>query len=210
MPALSDFDLSTLQEELQSCGIFPSHASRLLRAFYDSAGTVDPLSLPLGKALHHKLRTDLSPRQSSIIARHESADGTVKLLLEFSAGGAVETVLMPSHRPDRAAGCISSQIGCPMGCDFCASTRRGLERNLSAGEIVEQFLRLKEQAMRSQRRIASLVFMGMGEPMHNLENVLAAIPRIAEPTMGNLGYRAITVSTVGVIDGIERLADADL
>jgi 23S rRNA (adenine2503-C2)-methyltransferase len=210
MPALTDFDLSTLQEELRSCGIYPSHAGRVLRAFYDSAGTVDPFSLPLGKAFHHKLRTSLSPRQSSVIARHESADGTAKLLLEFTAGGAGETVLMPSHRPDRAAGCISSQIGCAMGCDFCASTRHGLERNLSAGEIVEQFLRLKEEAMRTNRRIASLVFMGMGEPMHNLDAVIAAIPRIAEPTMGNLGYRAITVSTVGVIDGIEKLADADL
>jgi 23S rRNA (adenine2503-C2)-methyltransferase len=210
MPALSDFDLSTLQEELRSCGIYPSHAGRLLRAFYDSAGTVDPFFLPLGKALHHKLRTDLLPRQSSIIARHDSADGTVKLLLEFTAGGTVETVLMPSHRPDRAAGCISSQIGCAMGCDFCASTRHGLERNLTAGEIVEQFLRLKEEAMRTKRRIASLVFMGMGEPMHNLDAVITAIRRIAEPTMGNLGYRAITVSTVGIIEGIEKLAQADL
>src|SRR2546430_6130036 len=95
MPALTDFDLSTLQEELQSCGIYPSHATRLLRAFYDSAGNVDLQSLPLGKALHRKLQTDLLPRQSNIIARHESADGTVKLLIEFSAGGAVETMLIP-------------------------------------------------------------------------------------------------------------------
>jgi 23S rRNA (adenine2503-C2)-methyltransferase len=210
MAALSDFDLPDLQRELQSSGIYPSHALRLLRAFYDSGGAVDVLSLPLGKALHHKLRTELSPRQSKVIARHESADGTVKLLVEFTAGGAVECVLMPSHRPDRAAGCISSQIGCAMGCDFCASTRHGLERNLTAGEIVEQFLHLKAEATRTNRRIASLVFMGMGEPLNNFDQLAAAIPRIAEPQLGNLGYRAITVSTVGVIRGIEQLAQSNL
>ena len=210
MAALSDFDLADLQRELSAAGIYPSHAMKLLRAFYDSAGTVDVFSLPLGKALHERLRTDLLPRQSKVIARHESADGTVKMLVEFTAGGAVECVLMPSHRPDRAAGCISSQIGCAMGCDFCASTRQGLERNLTAGEIVEQFLHLKEEAMRTDRRIASLVFMGMGEPLNNFDAVAAAISRIAEPQLGNLGYRAITVSSVGVIRGIEQLAQSNL
>jgi len=210
MPAVTDFDLKTLQDELSACGIYPSHAARLLRAFYDSAGTVDLLSLPLGKALHQKLRTDLAPRQSKVIAKHQSADGTLKLLIEFTAGGAVETVLMPAFRADRAAGCISSQIGCAMGCDFCASTRHGLERDLTAGEIVEQFLHLKEQASLASRRMTSLVFMGMGEPMHNLDAVIAAIQRIARPEMGNLGFKAITVSTVGVIRGIEQLAEASL
>jgi 23S rRNA (adenine2503-C2)-methyltransferase len=211
MPAITDHDLTSLQDELAACGIYPSHARRLLRAFYDSAGTIDLQSLPLGKALHRKLLADLSPRQSKVIARHQSADGTVKLLLEFTSGaGAVETVLMPAYRADRAAGCVSSQIGCAMGCDFCASTRQGLERNLSAGEIVEQFLHLKGEASKTHRRIASLVFMGMGEPMHNLDAVLSAIERIARPEMGSLGFRAITVSTVGVIAGIERLAAANL
>jgi 23S rRNA (adenine2503-C2)-methyltransferase len=97
-----------------------------------------------------------------------------------------------------------------MGCDFCASTKRGLERNLEAGEVVEQFLHLKAQAANMGRRITSLVFMGMGEPMHNLDNVIGAIKRIADQAMGALGGRQITVSTVGVVPGIERLADADL
>jgi len=117
---------------------------------------------------------------------------------------------MPSHRPDRAAGCVSSQIGCAMGCDFCASTRRGLERNLEAGEIVEQFLHLKAEARRLGRRLTSLVFMGMGEPMHNLQNVIPAIRRIADPLLGALGWRQVTVSTVGIVPGIDQLAAADL
>src|SRR5881409_2803592 len=96
-------------------------------------------------------------------------------LLQRSAASSVECVLMPSHRPDRAAVCISSQIGCAMGCDFCASTKAGVERNLGVGEIVEQFMHLRAQARIDNRRIASLVFMGMGEPMHNLDHVIRAI-----------------------------------
>jgi len=117
---------------------------------------------------------------------------------------------MPAHRVDRAAGCVSSQIGCAMGCDFCASTRGGLERDLTAGEIAEQYLYLKSEAARTGRRLTSLVFMGMGEPMHNLDHVMDAIRRIADSDMGGLGWRQITVSTVGVVPGIDRLAAADL
>ena len=117
---------------------------------------------------------------------------------------------MPSHRPDRAAACISSQIGCAMGCDFCASTRGGLERNLTAREIVEQFLLLRAEARATGRRLRTLVFMGMGEPMHNLDHVMSAIERIAHPDMGSLGWRQITVSTVGIAPGIDRLADSGL
>jgi 23S rRNA (adenine2503-C2)-methyltransferase len=97
-----------------------------------------------------------------------------------------------------------------MGCDFCASTKAGLERNLEAGEIVEQFLHLKAAAASQGRRLTSLVFMGMGEPMHNLDNVIGAIRRIADPDLGGLGWRQVTVSTVGVVPGIDRLCDADL
>jgi 23S rRNA (adenine2503-C2)-methyltransferase len=128
----------------------------------------------------------------------------------MSAGGAVEAVLMPGFRADRAAGCVSSQVGCAMGCDFCASTRAGLERNLDAGEIVEQFLHLKRCAHQLGRKISSLVFMGMGEPLANLENVIPAVQRIAAAQMGALGWRQVTVSTVGLVPGIDRLADADL
>src|SRR5207249_7865330 len=139
----------------------------------------DPLTLPLGKALHRKLATDLPLRQSEILTRHDSADGTVKLLLSFTRGGTAETVLMPAYRADRAAGCVSSQIGCAMGCDFCASTKNGLLRNLSSGEIVEQFLHLRSECETQKRRLNTLVFMGMGERMHNLDIVIAAILRIA-------------------------------
>jgi 23S rRNA (adenine2503-C2)-methyltransferase len=147
-----------------------------------------------------------------VALRHHSADGTSKLLIEFTnaRGGLGECVLMPSHRPDRAAGCVSSQLGCAMGCSFCASTQNGLARDLTAGEIVEQFLHLKHEAMQRGRRLQTLVFMGMGEPLANLESVARAIHIIADSTCGNLGYRNITVSTVGLVPQIDQLADLDL
>lgn len=210
MQSLSDFEISTLRQLVGEQGYPIVHADRILGTFYRQHGQIELDQLAIGKSLRGWMRQNVDLGQSRVSTRHESNDGTIKLLIDFEAGGSAECVLMPSHRPDRAAACVSSQIGCAMGCDFCASTVHGLSRNLSAGEIVEQFLHLGEEASRQSRRIRSLVFMGMGEPMHNLDAVLEAIPRIADPTMGALGFRNITVSTVGIVPGIDRLADENL
>ncbi|MCY3021059.1 MAG: radical SAM protein [Planctomycetota bacterium] len=210
MKALTDFDIESLEAALARCGHKPAQAARILRAFYNGAGHVDLAGLRLGRTLLAWLRDNTLERRSRVVARSESADGTIKLLLGFERGGAVETVLMPTPFAERAAGCLSSQIGCAMGCTFCASTRRGLERNLEAGEIVDQYLHLREQAVASRRRVATVVFMGMGEPLLNLDNVIAAIKRIAGRGMGELGWRQVTVSTVGIVPGIMKLAEAGL
>ena len=209
-PALSDYDADTLAAQFAGWGCKPAHAARLLHAFYLGGGQVDLAALRLGKSVESHLGHDILLRQSHIITRSSSVDGTEKLLVGFGRGGAVESVLMPAHDPARAAGCISSQIGCAMRCDFCASTRGGLERNLEAGEIVEQFLHLRHLAQSQNRRLSTIVLMGMGEPMHNLGNVMTAIRRIAAPGMGALGGRQITVSTVGIVPGMDELAAADL
>ena len=213
MPAMTDYNVQTLGARLMEWGFNPSHAPKLLHAFYADPGGKELGELcdrNTGVALRDKLLSTHTARASRVTARHESADGTVKVLVGLDRGGAVESVLMPWYHPERAAGCVSSQIGCAMGCDFCASTRRGLERDLEAGEIVEQFLHLRAVAAEKGRRLTSLVFMGMGEPMHNLDNVIAAIQRIAGPGLGMLGWKHITVSTVGIVPGIERLTEADL
>jgi 23S rRNA (adenine2503-C2)-methyltransferase len=211
MLALPDHDLDSLAALFREWGCKPAHAGKVLRAFYANAGELQLDELEIGKELRQHLAA-VPRRRSRILTTHRSADGTLKLLVGFTgqAGGSAETVLMPGHRPDRGAGCVSSQIGCAMGCDFCASTTSGLERNLEAGEIVEQFLHLRQAASAQGRRLTSLVFMGMGEPMHNFDNVLGAIRRIADPDLGGLGWRQVTVSTVGVVPGIDRLAEADL
>ena len=213
MEFMADHDRVSLEAQLSRWGLKPAHAAPLLRAFYAASGRVDYAELDatrFGRGTLATLAAALPLRQSKVRARHASADGTVKLLIDFARGGAAEAVLMPAYRADRAAGCVSSQIGCAMGCDFCASTRHGLHRDLQSGEIVEQFLHLREVAAASGRKLTSLVFMGMGEPLLNLPQVIAAIRRIAGADMGALGWRQITVSTVGVVPGIDALAEADL
>lgn len=210
MPTLADFDLSTLQAHFARQNLRPIHALPVLRAFMEN-GNIDLLDPAIvGRGVVEYLQSSLNAPRSTLLDQCISADGTTKMLIGFPAGGAVESVLMPGFRPGMAAGCLSSQIGCAMGCDFCASTRNGLERNLQAGEIVEQFLRLRIRANSLNRRLKTLVFMGMGEPMLNLDAVLDAIRRIGEPRTGGIGWRQITVSTVGIVPGIDRLTDADL
>lgn len=198
-----------LESELRRWGVTPSHAKPLLRQFY-ALGEVPNDARRFGQRLLDRLSAEIAPVRSTVTTEAVSADGTRKLLLSYPAGGAVEAVLMPSTKPGTVAGCLSSQIGCAMGCDFCASTRNGLERNLSAGEIVEQFIHLKRAAHAGGKQLKTIVFMGMGEPMHNLDAVIAAIRQIGDPDLGGLGWRQITVSTVGIVPGIDRLADADL
>lgn len=234
MESLSDHDIPSLAAALMGEGHKPSNARRVLREYWDANGSLDVQALDISKSARRFLQDQLIPRHSQVLRRHVSADGTIKLLIGYEgkrmkdevrrlnptasdssfllppSSISTECVLMPSHRPDRAAACISSQIGCAMGCDFCASTKAGLERNLGVGEIVEQFMHLRTEARAQGRRIASLVFMGMGEPMHNLDHVIPAIRLLAAPGLGDMGFRAITVSTVGVVPGIDRLAEADL
>ena len=210
MLCLTDYDPGALAAEVVRWGCVPTHAMRLLRNLYQSGGEIDWERLRLGRALEARLREEIPLRQSAVRRRHQSADGTIKLLIGLERGGAVESVLMPDHRPDRAAGCISSQIGCAMGCDFCASTKEGLERNLSTGEIVEQFLHLRAESLGLGRRLATIVFMGMGEPLLNFDAVVEAVRRITEPRMAVLGGRQVTISTVGIVPGIDRLAGTDL
>ena len=204
-------DIPSLVEALRQAGFPAVHARPLLRAFYDGSGRIDFSRLRVGRRVEAWVCGQAAAaKPSDILRRALSNDGTLKLLIGFASGSAVEAVLMPGHRPDRAAVCVSSQVGCAMGCDFCASAKGGLVRNLDASEIVEQFLIMRREAAAMARRITSLVFMGMGEPLHNLPNVLSAIRRIGDPDLGGLGWRQITVSTAGLVPGIDALADADL
>jgi 23S rRNA (adenine2503-C2)-methyltransferase len=142
----------------------------------------------------------------------KSADGTQKLLLRFPDQAAVETVWIPE--PPRQTVCLSTQVGCAMGCRFCASGLGGLERNLTAGEIVEQALHVRGLLRRTlsdpQARLTNVVFMGMGEPLANYASFIAAL-KILNASWGmGIGARKITVSTVGLPAQIRRLADENL
>lgn len=229
MAALSEFDVDSLVALFQVWGHPRGNTKKLLRRYYDSGGeSID--GVQVAQELRQRVLEDMGLHSTRIITRREAADGTVKLLVEVGAAdnqrreaasgkdftanrplptayssSSVECVLMPSYRSDRAAGCVSSQVGCAMGCDFCASTKVGVERSLTSGEIVEQFLYLRSEAARLGRRLQTIVFMGMGEPLMNYDNVVAAIRRIAGEDLGALGWRHVTVSTVGIVPGIDRL-----
>lgn len=140
--------------------------------------------------------------------RRESEDGTVKLFLEYESGKQAEAVLIPAAK--RLTACLSTQSGCPLKCVFCASGQGEFRGNLSSGEILEQLLRLQLLASERQKYITHLVFMGMGEPLLNYENTLAAIKTIHSPDGFGMSARRITVSTVGIPEGIVRLASENL
>ncbi|APB32531.1 radical SAM enzyme, Cfr family [Gloeomargarita lithophora Alchichica-D10] len=141
--------------------------------------------------------------RSIIAQRLVAQDGTVKYLLQLQDGNLIETVGIPSA--DRLTVCVSSQVGCPMACDFCATGKQGFTRNLAVHEILDQVLTVQTDMA---RRVSHLVFMGMGEPLLNLEPVIAAVQRLNQDC--GISQRAMTISTVGVPHQIERLAQAQL
>ncbi len=158
--------------------------------------------LPLRQALAERLPV----LQTSIAKEDLAEDGTLKLLLRLHDGKTVECVLIPDG--ERMTLCVSSQVGCPVGCVFCASGMFGVERNLSAGEIVEQVLRAK-QRLPAGRTITNLVVMGMGEPMLNLPALLPALNRLHDKDGIDMGARRITVSTSGYPRQMAEFAAAD-
>jgi len=136
-----------------------------------------------------------------LFLKQESKDGTKKLLFKLNDGNFVESVIIPAE--GRTTGCISSQVGCKFSCKFCASGALGFKRNLSVGEIIEEILYLKDNC--PDKKLTHLVFMGTGEPFDNYESVLKAIRIVNSKESLNIGARRITISTSGVIPGIEKL-----
>jgi len=134
---------------------------------------------------------------------------TIKALFGLKDGLKIESVLM-KHKDGRRTICVSTQVGCAMGCKFCATGQQGFKRNLSAGEIVEQVLHFARLFKKSKEKITNVVFMGMGEPFLNYENVLEAIKILNDKDGFNLGARHISISTVGIIEGINKIAQEKL
>ncbi len=140
--------------------------------------------------------------------QQDSGDGTIKILLTWPDGAIAETVMIPDG--DRRTACVSSQVGCPVGCKFCASGIDGVKGNLSAGQIVEQVHTFNQILAARGERISNVVFMGMGEPMANYANVMRAVRILHDPQCLNLGARRITISTVGVPSKMRELAHESL
>jgi 23S rRNA (adenine2503-C2)-methyltransferase len=202
-----DLSLSGLEETLAGWGE-PAYRARQIYAglWRRSVPYGEMTNVP--KALRERLDEEL-PARMEVLTEREADDGaTRKALLRFGGQHIVETVLM--GYPGRATVCVSSQAGCAMGCGFCATGQMGLKGNLTSGEIAAQVVWAARAAPSlpdsTPRRVTNVVFMGMGEPMSNYRATVDAISRLTDPAGMNLGSRHITVSTVGVVPGILRLA----
>ncbi|HET7489198.1 MAG TPA: 23S rRNA (adenine(2503)-C(2))-methyltransferase RlmN [Acidimicrobiales bacterium] len=162
----------------------------------------------LPRALRERLAAEPALAPALRVDAEVEADGgdTQKWRWALGDGRMIETVLM--HYPGRTTVCVSSQAGCAMACGFCATGQAGFQRNLTAGEIVEQVVRAGAEARRRGRRLSNVVFMGMGEPLANYDKVWAAIERLHADV--GLSARHLTVSTIGIVPGIRRLAAAPL
>jgi len=200
--SLAEFEPAEIEVLLSELGEAPYRAKQLF-AWVQQKGVGSYAEMTnLSKALREKLGARLPVRTTKIAMRHPSDDGTTKLLLGLFDGQSVECVLIPEG--DRATGCISTQVGCGVGCIFCASGADGVVRNLTAGELVEQVHHLRAEA---GGRLTNVVVMGMGEPLHNVAALDKALRIIQHPDGIDLGSRRITVSTSGPARGFREFLE---
>ena len=179
----------------------PFRARQVFKWIADGARDYDAMTnLPLAE--RKRFAQELPLFSTRVAQTLRDPDGTVKLQIGLADGGAVETVLLTDAQGRKTA-CVSCQVGCPMGCAFCQTGHIGYLRNLTAGEIVEQFFHLED----SVGKLDNIVFMGMGEPMLNLRAIRKAIAILTSEAGRTLSRRRITVSTSGITDGIRSLAD---
>ena len=194
-----------LEQTLASLGQKPFRGRQIAQWIYrKGAASFDEMS-NLGRELRDQLAAQTALDFPAIVTRFASPDGTLKLLLQMDDGERIETVRLPY--PDRLSACVSSQAGCAMACQFCATGMGGFRRNLSTAEIIGQLLLVKREGASTKeagQTPTHVVFMGMGEPLLNVKNVFPAI-ELMHDEMG-IPMRHITVSTVGILPGIAALA----
>ena len=205
MRNIKDYNLDELKEEFLKLGEKQYRAEQVFKWIYiDEVTSFDEMT-NLSKDLREKLKLEFELHNFKILQKQESTDGTKKYLFDILDDNAIETVLMQYHHGKTI--CVSSQVGCKMGCKFCASTGIKFVRNLTAGEIVEQILAVQRD---ENVKISNIVFMGIGEPLDNYDNVMKAIKILNNPKGLNIGARHISISTSGLVPKIYELADQDL
>lgn len=202
MKNIKDYNLDELQEELINMGEKKFRAEQIFKWIYkEKVKSFDEMT-NLSIELREKLKENYTMCNYNILKKQESKDGTKKYLFDVLDGNAIETVLMQYHHGKTV--CVSSQIGCKMGCKFCASTGIQFVRNLTAGEIVEQILAVEQDV---NDKISNIVFMGIGEPLDNYDNVIKAIKIMNNPKGLEIGTRHISISTSGLVPRIYDLAN---
>lgn len=214
MTNILEYPLNQIQESFQHLGLPKFKAGSVAAWIYKKS------------VFEFENMTDLSKAERILLAEHygicplsvklvrESPDGTLKFLFEAEDGARIESVMIPSEDEARYTVCVSSQVGCPLRCTFCATGKLGYKRNLSAAEIIAQILLVDAEVKKrndlpmGERAVDNIVFMGMGEPLLNYEAVMRAVERLNSPEFFDLGTRRITISTAGIIEGIRKLIKA--
>ncbi|HLL90534.1 MAG TPA: 23S rRNA (adenine(2503)-C(2))-methyltransferase RlmN [Tepidisphaeraceae bacterium] len=206
--AFFGLDAARLTAALAADGWPKFRAAQVLDWVYRK-GVTDPHQMSNLSKLDRQKLVDRFTFVSATVEKDQlSTDGTRKLLLSWQGGAQAETVMIPDA--DRRTACVSSQVGCPVGCRFCASGVNGVKGNLTADQIVEQVVAFNKLLAPAGEHITNLVFMGMGEPLANYKNVMQAIRVLHDPKCLNMGARRLTISTVGVPPRIRDLAKEEL
>ncbi len=210
MPAprinLLNLDVESLARYFETVGERPYRATQIIKWAHQQ-GVLDLAQMTnLSRALRERLAAETEFRVPETVTLQESDDGTLKWLLRVDHGNCIEMVFIPEA--ERGTLCVSSQVGCPLNCSFCATAKQGFSRNLSTAEIIGQVwvaARHLGQNPKTHRYITNVVMMGMGEPLLNFEQVVPAMRLMLDDNAYNLGRRRVTLSTAGMVPGIERL-----
>ncbi len=205
---LLGLDRQGLTAYFAALGERPFRASQFMQWVHQKGVTDYQLMTNISRALRDQLQEDTRIHFPELVFDATSSDGTRKWLLQLDDGNRIETVYIPET--DRGTLCVSSQAGCALDCSFCSTGRRGFNRNLTAAEIIAQVwlaTRLIDEEKKPGRKVTNVVLMGMGEPLLNFDNVVAAVRIMMDDFAYGLSKRRVTISTAGVIPAIDRLGD---
>ena len=200
------FTLPDLEAFLKKYGKEKFRAQQIFKWVYESRVTDFDQMLNLSKDLRSELKNLITFNLPPVLKHLISVDGTQKFLFDVRDGNSIEAVVIPSD--DRLTLCVSSEIGCNMACQFCFTGKQKLKRRLTADEIVGQFMVVQDSLAKEGRKLSNIVFMGMGEPLDNSDNVFKSIEVIHSPWGVNLSRKKITVSTSGLIPEMYKVAEA--
>ncbi len=205
MLTLSGLKLEELENLMEEFGATKFRAKQIHNWIYTkSVSTIDEMT-NLSKDFREELKQKAVVTNTKIKVKQVSSDGTIKYLIEYPDGECVETVLMRFDNRANLTACVSSQVGCAVNCSFCATGKRGFIRNLTYAEIIEQVLTIQRD---TGLKVTNVVFMGQGEPLLNLKNVLKALEIFNDDFQ--IGARRITISTSGIVPKINELAESEL
>ena len=205
--SIYSLQLHELKDWLSENGEKPFRAEQIFEWLYKKRITTFEDMSNVSKGLRDKLAHHFELTTLDTAIQQTSSDGTIKFLFELHDGYSIETVLMRHDYGNSV--CVTTQVGCRIGCTFCASTLGGLKRHLEAGEIVAQVVKVQQTLDQTDERVSSVVIMGIGEPFDNYDNMLSFLKIINHEKALNIGARHITVSTSGIVPKIYQFADED-